>query len=206
MVPPGAESAVRPVLAIFLKAPRLGTVKTRLAAEVGARHALRLYRLMAARTLSAVRESGLDAIVWFAPADAGPEVRYWLGDDWSLRPQASGDLGARLSSTTQAVERGRGWIAIGGDCPALTSALILQAAAIVELGEIAIGPTLDGGYYLLGGRTPLPDLFTAMPWSTDRLLHETRARLARVGIGWRELGALRDVDTADDARAEGLLT
>jgi uncharacterized protein len=197
---------VIPALAIFLKAPRLGGVKTRLAAEVGDRHALRLYRLMAARTLAAAREAGLDSTVWFAPADAAPEMRYWLGDGWALRPQASGDLGARMAAASQAVARGRGWIAIGGDCPRLTATLLREAAGIVAAGEIAIGPTSDGGYYLLGGPTPLPDLFTAMPWSTERVLAETRARLARVGAAWRELEALRDVDTAADARAEGLLT
>lgn len=195
-----------PAVAIFLKAPRMGGVKTRLAAEIGARQALRLYRVMVSHTLAVVRETGYPTTVWFAPADAGPEVRHWLGEEWSLRPQASGDLGARLAAASHAVEPGQGWIALGGDCPALTADLLRDAAGIVERGEIALGPTPDGGYYLLGGRTPLPDLFSSMPWSTDRVLPETRARLARAGAGWRELPALRDVDTAADARAEGLLT
>jgi rSAM/selenodomain-associated transferase 1 len=195
-----------PALAIFLRAPRLGGVKTRLAADVGDRHALRLYRLMAARTLAAAADAELDPTVWFAPANAGPEMRYWLGDRWPLRPQASGDLGARLAAAAQAIEHGRGWIAIGGDCPGLSAAVLREAATIVTGGEVAIGPTLDGGYYLLGGRTPLPDLFTAMPWSSDQVLPETRARLGRIGVAWRELPPLRDVDTAADARAEGLLT
>ena len=195
-----------PALAVFLKAPRPGTVKTRLAAEIGARHALRLYRLMAARTLAAAREAGLEPSVWFTPADAGPEMRYWLGEDCVLRPQASGDLGARLAAAAQSVEPDRGWMVVGGDCPALDASLLREAATIVARGEVALGPTLDGGYYLLGGRAPLPELFIEMPWSTSRVLEETRARLARIGARWRELPALRDVDTADDARAEGLLT
>jgi glycosyltransferase A (GT-A) superfamily protein (DUF2064 family) len=53
---------------------------------------------------------------------------------------------------------------------------------------------------------PLPDIFTGIPWGTERVLTETRARLAHFGIRWRELITLRDVDTAADARAEGLLT
>jgi rSAM/selenodomain-associated transferase 1 len=197
---------VSPAVAIFLEAPRLGRVKPRLAAEIGARHALRLYRLIAARTLAAVRETGMGGTVWFAPADAGPELRYWLGEEWPLRPQASGDQGARMVASTQAVEVGRGWIALGGDCPGVNAKVIHEARDAVERGEIAIGPTHDGGHYLLGGRTPLPDLFTAMPWGTARLLAETRARLARAGATWHELPILRDVDTAADARAEGLLT
>ncbi|HET9039921.1 MAG TPA: hypothetical protein VFN40_07115, partial [Gemmatimonadales bacterium] len=68
-----------PALAILLKAPRLGTVKTRLAAEIGARQALRLYRVMANRTLAEVRDAGLAATVWFTPSDAAAEMRAWLG-------------------------------------------------------------------------------------------------------------------------------
>ena len=195
-----------PALAVFLKAPRLGTVKTRLAAEVGDRHALRLYRVMAARALAAARGAGLDASVWYAPADAGPEMRHWLGDTWVLRPQASGDLGARLAAALQAVDPGRGWLAVGADCPRLDAPLLRQAADAVLEGHVVLGPTVDGGYYLVGGRAPLPDLWSDMPWSTDRLLEATRARLAAAAVPWRELPVLRDVYTAADARAEGLLT
>ncbi len=195
-----------PALAVFLKAPRLGTVKTRLAAEIGARQALRLYRVMASRTLAAVREAGLEATVWFTPADAAIEMRRWLGERWDLRPQSSGDLGARLAASAQAVARGQGWLAVGADCPRLDAALLREAADAVESGQIVIGPSDDGGYYLVGGPTPLPDLFTGMPWSTSGVLEETRARLGRAGAAWHELVTLRDVDSAEDARAEGLLT
>jgi rSAM/selenodomain-associated transferase 1 len=197
---------VTPALAVFLKAPRLGTVKTRLAAEIGARQALRLYRVMASRTLAEARQAGLEATIWYTPADAGAEMRLWLGDRWDLRPQSSGDLGMRLSAAAAAAPPGRGWLVVGADCPRLDAALLLEAAAIVEGGNVVLGPSQDGGYYLLGGPTPLPDLFSAMPWSTGQVLAETRARLEAAGVAWSELALLRDVDTAEDARAEGLLT
>jgi len=193
-------------LAVFLKAPRLGTVKTRLAAEIGGRQALRLYRVMVARTLASVRRTDLDATLWFTPQDAGPEMRFWLGDGWDLRPQASGDLGARLSAAEHAVPLGRPWIAIGVDCPRLTGELLQGAVDVILSGSVVLGPATDGGYYLVGGTTPLPELFTGMPWGTDRVLDETRARLERAGARWRELPELPDVDTAAAARAEGLLT
>jgi glycosyltransferase A (GT-A) superfamily protein (DUF2064 family) len=146
-------------------------------------------------------------MIWFAPADAGAEMRRWLGEQWDLRPQASGDLGARLSAAAQAVPPGRGWLAIGGDCPRLDAELLRVAAAVVARDEIAVGPSADGGYYLIGGRTPLPPaLFVDVPWSTGDVLAETRARLTRAGVAWRELPTLRDVDTVEDAQAEGLLT
>lgn len=195
-----------PALAVFLRAPRLGTVKTRLAAEIGERQALRLYRVLAHRTLAEVRLADLEATVWFTPTDAATEMRRWLGEGWDLRPQASGDLGTRLAAAAHAVPPGRGWLAIGADCPRLDAALLREAATVVARNEIVLGPSRDGGYYLLGGPTPLPDLFSGMPWSSSRVLGETRARLAHAKVLWHELVTLRDVDTAEDARAEGLLT
>jgi rSAM/selenodomain-associated transferase 1 len=197
---------VTPPLSVFLKAPRLGSVKTRLAAEIGERHALRLYRVLAARTLTAVRAAGLEAIIWYSPADARTEMEFWLGETWELRPQVTGDLGARLAAAAHAVPRGHPWIAIGADCPTLTASILQQACGHLERAALVIGPAYDGGYYLIGGRTPLPDIFTGMPWGTDRVLAETRTRLTRINAAWYELPTLRDVDTAEDARAEGLLT
>ena len=197
---------MRPALAVFLQAPRLGVVKPRLGEEIGARHALRLYRVLAGRTLAVVREAGLDPTVWFAPADAGAEMRFWLGDAWDLRPQASGDLGARLAAAEQAADRGRGWLVVGADCPRLSAALLREAVGLIARGEIVLGPSETGGCYLLGGRTPLPPVFHGLSWGTSAALADSRARLVRLGVAWRELPALRDVDTAADARAEGLLT
>lgn len=195
-----------PPLAILLQAPRLGAVKARLAAEVGDRHALRLYRVMTARALAAVRTAGLDAIIWFTPPEALAEMQFWLGDAWEFRPQVEGDLGVRLAATARAVPRGHPWMAVCADCPAISASVLRQACTDIERAAVVIGPTHDGGYYLLGGRTPLPDIFTAMPWGTGRVLAETRVRLARISAVWHELPTLRHVDTADDARAERLLT
>jgi rSAM/selenodomain-associated transferase 1 len=194
-----------PPLAVFLEAPRLGVVKTRLAEEIGERHALRLYRVMAARTLTAVRAAGLEAIVWFTPSDARTEMEFWLGDSWELRPQAGTDLGARLAASARAVPRGHPWIAIGADCPALTGTVLREACAGLDRAGLVIGPSQGGAYYLIGGRTPLPDIFTGVPWGTDRVLSETQARLTRISAAWHELPTLREVETAEDARSEGLL-
>jgi rSAM/selenodomain-associated transferase 1 len=196
-----------PQVALFLLAPRSGAIKPRLASAIGDRQALRLYRVMASRTLTAVREAGFAATIWFAPADAAVEMRRWLGEEWDLRPQASGDLGHRFAAAEQAVTRGRGWLAIGGDCPRLDGELLRVAAAVVAGGDVALGPSAQGGCYLIGGRTPLPSaIFEAGAWSANGALAETRARLARAGVAWRELPTLREVATAEDARAEGLLT
>ena len=197
---------MRPALAVLLEAPRLGAVKPRLAEEIGARHALRLYRVLAGRTLAAARDAGLEPTIWFAPADAGAEMRFWLGEAWDLRPQASGDMGARLAAAEHAADRGRGWLVVAPDCPRLSAPLLEEAVAVIARGDVVLGPGERGGCYLLGGRTPLPPVFAGLSWGTDAALADARARLARLDVVWRELATLRDVATAADARAEGLLT
>jgi rSAM/selenodomain-associated transferase 1 len=194
-----------PPLAVFLEAPRLGMVKVRLAEEIGERHALRLYRVMAARALMAVQAAGLEAIIWFAPSDARTEMKFWLGNSWELRPQAAGDLGVRLAAAAGVVPRGHPWLAVGAGCPGITGTVLREACAGLERAGLVLGPSQGGAYYLVGGRTPLPDIFTAIPWGTDRVLAETRARLTRISAVWHELPVLREVETANDARAEGLL-
>lgn len=192
--------------AVFLKAPRAGEVKSRLAVEIGGVHALRLYRIMAARTIAAISEAGFRPTIWYSPADARTEMVRWLGEDTDLRLQASGDLGVRLAAAARAAADGERWLAVGGDCPGLEAVHIQEAVQRLESWPIVLGPALDGGYYLIGGTAPLPDLWSRIPWSTDRVLDETRRRLETLRIRWTELPALRDVDTAADARAAGLLT
>jgi glycosyltransferase A (GT-A) superfamily protein (DUF2064 family) len=161
---------------------------------------------MAARTLAAGREAGFDVTVWFAPGDAGPEMKYWLGEDCDVRQQASGDRGARLAAAARAADPRRPWLAVVGDCPSLEAGLLREAAIIAERGEFVIGPTVDGAYYLIGGMPPIPDIFTAMPWNTDRLFTGTLERLSHIGTRWRELAPLQSVETMEHAKAERLLT
>ena len=161
---------------------------------------------MVARVLAAAREAGLEVTVWFTPGDAGPEMRFWLGEDCDLRPQASGDPGVRLAAASRAADADRPWLALVGECPGIDASLLREAAEIAGRGEVVLGPTAEGGYYLIGGMLPLPDVFTAMPWNSDRLLAETRTRLAHVGVAWREVRPLTIVETVEHARAERLLT
>jgi len=193
-------------LAILLEAPRPGFVKAKLAAEVGEQHALRVYRVLAARALHAIEAAGFPSLVWYTPPEARLEMERWIGPAWNLRPQASGDLGARLGAAARAVVEGVRWIWVGADCPDLTATMLNEAAQVLERTGVVLGPTVEGGYYLLGGWPPLPDLFSEMPWGTAQLLERTRERLIRLGVPWEELLPLRSVDTRRDAKATGLLT
>ena len=97
------------------------------------------------------------------------QMRTWLGEDHSYCEQVSGDLGTRLlHAFQQAFASGKNRvIAVGIDCPQLNAEILLQAFKILEMSAIAIGPAVDGGYYLIGLNQMIPELFQAIPWGTS---------------------------------------
>ena len=195
-------SARAVLLLVFVRAPRAGAVKTRLAAALGDAAALRIYRRLAEHTLTQARALADEAAVrvLFTPADAGPETRAWLGDGVEYRPQGDGDLGARLEHAFAAAFA-EGWprvAVIGSDLPALSAGLLRRALAALRAHDAVLGPARDGGYYLLGLRRPAPHAFHGIAWSTERVLAQTLARLRSAGIEPFLLEMLADVDEAAD--------
>ena len=193
-----------PIILIFLKAPRPGQVKTRLAKSVGVHDARRIYKTLVDRQLGRL-PNNCPVTVVFTPADAEAEMRAWLGGDYGFFPQPDGDLGRRLRlSIARAFDAGASpVIAIGGDCPGLGAGHIKRAGQLLETGEdVVLGPTEDGGYYLIGLRQPRPGLFADIPWSTGETCAATREKAASMGLRLAQLDALYDVDTeADRQRA-----
>ena len=103
------------------------------------------------------------------------------------------------------------WLTAAPGLPLLACGMVGSAQGWREAKYLPTPTSLDAlarGLMLVERRDgpPLPDLFTAMPWGSDRLLTETRARLAHVGVTWHELTPLTAVDTVEEARAERLLT
>jgi uncharacterized protein len=199
---PSAGSTPRRALLVFVRAPREGTVKTRLAASIGDAAALGIYRRLAEHTLAVARGagSGIDLRVLHAPDDAGAEVGAWLGEGPRFLPQGDGDLGTRMERAfTGAFADGADRaIVVGTDLPGITSDLILAAFELLERSEVVIGPADDGGYYLLGLRRLVPGLFAGVPWSTPAVLATTLRRLAAEGIVPGLLERHRDVDVVED--------
>jgi rSAM/selenodomain-associated transferase 1 len=189
---------------LFAKAPREGFVKTRLAASIGARRAVDIYRELGARVKRQV-ESAHQVTVWFDPPEALAEMQSWLGAG-NYRPQAAGDLGHRLRAAFAAHfdDGDRPVVAIGTDAPAVDADAVADAVRRLEASDVVLGPALDGGYYLLGLSRPAPDLLQSIPWGTGEVLRATLERCARLGLTADLLAPLRDLDTAEDLRALGL--
>ena len=186
-------------IAILAKAPLPGLAKTRLAPVLGADGAANLQARFIARTVTTAQSAAVGPVtLWAAPDRHHPAfqtIAARLGVAVAVQPE--GDLGARMMA---AVEAARGpAIVVGTDCPALTPEHLRAAArALVDGIDVVIIPVDDGGYGLIGMQRPQPALFEGMTWSTSSVMAETRRRLSRLGLSWREPARLWDVDRPAD--------
>jgi rSAM/selenodomain-associated transferase 1 len=190
-----------PAVLVFVRAPLLGTVKTRLAATLGDQAALRIYRRLAEHAvLQAAALPGASIRIHHTPADAGDDVRRWLAADAAYLPQDPGDLGDRLRTAFgQAFAAGHApVVVIGSDLPDLTTAHLHDALAALDVADAVIGPARDGGYWLLSLRRPLDGVFDGIPWSTDTVFAHTLHRLRAAGVEPAIIDELADVDEAAD--------
>jgi len=184
---------------LFLRAPRLGTVKTRLAQDLGTALALAAYRLLLDHLHQQLRSvPGIQLRV--TPDDAGAEVESWRYPGWTIAAQGPGDLGERLARAVQAhVDHGApSVVIIGSDCPRVQPTDLEEAHRQLRQHDVVLGPATDGGYWLIGVRRPCPALFEAMPWGTDAVSAETLRRAHDAGLAVATLRTLSDIDTAED--------
>jgi rSAM/selenodomain-associated transferase 1 len=184
---------------LFVRAPRRGTVKTRLARTLGDDDALAAYRTLLSTTCEALRE--LKPVeLRFTPDDAAPEMNEWLQADWTTAPQGSGNLGERLASATQDhFHNGASSVVIiGSDCPEITAADLRAAHQALATADVVLGPASDGGYWLIGLRRPTVGIFDNIAWSTEAVLQQTLERAATLGLSVATLRQLDDIDTHED--------
>lgn len=198
--------AGRATLLVFAKAPRPGEVKTRLARSLGRDgapehdRAAAIYRRMGRAVVNAVAEAPATVTVCYDPPGAETEMREWLGSAAArYLPQGAGDLGERMSRMfARAFEEAVRAAVIGTDTPAVGAATVARALAALDTADIVLGPSRDGGYYLMALREPRPELFEGIEWSTESVLAETVARAGGAGLRVTFLKVETDVDTAAD--------
>jgi uncharacterized protein len=191
-------------LHIFVKNPRLGYVKTRLAATVGDEEALQVYFFLLKKTREAALAASAQRLLWYSD-EATPDDD-WAATQFDKRVQrATPDLGARMRHAFEVgfAEGATSALIIGSDCPTLTGALLDEAFDRLQRHEAVIGPVADGGYYLLGMTHLIPELFEDVAWSTESVLPTTLERLQAGGHSYALLPLLHDVDNeADWVRAK----
>lgn len=189
------------VLHIFIKNPVLGQVKTRLAATVGAEKALEVYHFLLGKTRKVSLSTNARRWLWYSGIPSASDG--WEEADFVKKQQVEGDLGARMSAALGAAfqEGAEKAILIGSDCPSLRAELLEHAFSALDQSEVVLGPTYDGGYYLIGMRQWLPQLFEGIAWSTETVLSATLQRLETIGATYSLLERLRDIDEEADWRA-----
>ena len=189
-------------VAIMAKAPRAGAVKTRLCPPLSLADAAALYRCFLLDKIEQVRSlrTACPAVAYSPPE--GRAFFEEVAPNFFLVPQRGADLGDRLAhSLGELLDRGhRGALAIDSDTPTLPVGFLQQALDLVTTPtiDVVLGPTEDGGYYLIGLRTVYGELFEAMAWSTSQVLSETIRRAHASGLRVACLPPWYDIDTADD--------
>lgn len=182
------------VVAIMLRAPVAGAVKTRLAKSLGTEAALKSYRLLVEFLLGRLGHPW--PIHIHHTPDNVDEMENWLGDAYSYFPQVGRDLGERLIHAME-LEFALGvkkLIFLGGDCPYVDQARIEVAFRELENCDVVLGPATDGGYYLVGLKRNLPGLFRGIPWGSGGVLASTLAKCVELGLKRSLLAEESDVD------------
>ncbi len=191
------------MLLVFVKPPRAGLVKTRLARDLGADAAAALYRALAERVReqTAPRDGEYARVFFFAPAEERREIEAWLPGETCVA-QKGADLGERMAAAfAWAFARGtRPVVLIGTDAPDLTRAHVTEALAALAQNDVVLAPAQDGGYSLIGLGRPCPELFSDMNWSTPSVLADTLTRAQALGLLVATREPVFDIDTIEDLR------
>jgi rSAM/selenodomain-associated transferase 1 len=195
----------RKALIIFTKLPRPGEVKTRLGKSIGMVDAARAYKGFAEHVFAIADELAREKIevcLYYEPTATEEAVRAWVCRDFTYVPQRGEGLGERMHNAFASVfEDGVGRaIVIGTDVPELEATHVAKSFALLDDNDIVVGPSADGGYYLLGMNAPMKELFENIVWSSNTVFDATMAKVRTLGLSVTVLPLLHDIDTEEDLR------
>jgi rSAM/selenodomain-associated transferase 1 len=193
-------------LAVMAKVPLAGQVKTRLLPLFTIEEAAELSRSLLVDQLNHLQElDAADFYLAFAPDDA-----QWLMEQitpacFHLFPQQGDDLGARMDAVFERLFQigHKSIVLVGGDLPPVPLRFFTEAYALLESSKkrVVLGPSRDGGYYLVGCNQPTPEIFQGMSWSHSAVLAQTLDKLAASQVDFHLLPSWFDIDTPDDLRS-----
>lgn len=196
-------ATVNETLIIFTRYPEPGKTKTRMIPALGEEGAAKLQRQMTENTLAKVKKLQAFYPVSVEIHFAGGNqqlMQAWLGADVIYHQQGEGDLGKRMAS---AFERSftagmKGVVIIGTDCPDLDTQIMAEAFKFLETQDVVLGPAQDGGYYLIGLRRLIPELFVGINWGTSQVRQQTVEIADRLGLAIAFEPMLNDIDRPED--------
>ncbi len=200
-------------LAILARKAELGKGKTRLAKGIGVQKAFEAYKHLIEVAASVTKASNLPSTVFFDPEVGDTDVWPSQYFEHGIQVQSS-NLGDRIAAGLESVlakasqadivfdplssEEGAGALIMGTDCPTLTPAILQEAAEALATKDAVLGPTHDGGFYLLGIRNLDPTLFDGVEWSTEHVASQMIAAFERLGYSYQLSPKLADIDEKED--------
>jgi len=194
------EPTAKHVLIIFAKYPEPGKVKTRLSVDIGEKKAIFFYKLFVETVVKNTESKCFERRLFYSPQNSGKKFSEWLGNSIRFYPQKGSTLGERLSNAFRSVfDKGaKKVIVIGTDAPLINNKVIEEALEKLKKSTAVIGPSYDGGYYLLGLSVFYVDLFMNIDWSTPKVFEQTVNTLRTLGINHSLLDKQFDIDTGKD--------
>ncbi|PIN74859.1 hypothetical protein COV18_05565 [Candidatus Woesearchaeota archaeon CG10_big_fil_rev_8_21_14_0_10_37_12] len=186
----------------YVKYPKKGYVKTRLAKNFGEEETLKLYRCFVEDMMLTLEHVQSDIRICFTPEDKKKAFQKWLGNHHSFFVQKGKDLGERLKNSFIEAFNAKydRVIVLGSDSPDLPAEMVTEAFEKLETHDVVIGPAEDGGYYLLGFKKEqfTHGVFDNISWSTKKVFQETINKLKRKNVC--VLPTWTDIDTLDDLK------
>ena len=191
---------------IFAKYWEPGRVKTRLAVDLGFAAASELYREFLVTLVRRFAKCADMRTLVYTPDESADEFMKLAGDCWSVEPQSQGCLGTRMTAFfdhrfEQNAER---VVLIGSDSPSLPIKYVESAFRALHSSDVVLGPTDDGGYYLIGASQKVGGIFEAIDWSTDRVWEQTIARAEALSLSYETQPGWYDVDDGNDLKRLGI--
>jgi rSAM/selenodomain-associated transferase 1 len=190
---------------LFVKAPIQGHVKTRLAKDLDACMVTGLYKCFVDDIIHKITAARLPLIIFYDPPGSLPMMRAWLGDSQTYSAQTGNTLGDRMEQAFRHVYRAgtRRAVLLGSDLPDLPGKTFTLALSALDTHDAVIGPSSDGGYYLIGftSRAFTARVFQEIRWSTDAVYQATLDRFAEGNLSIKQLPPWRDIDTLNDLLA-----
>jgi hypothetical protein len=189
---------------IFIKYPEKGRVKTRLAQRIGAEKAINLYKIFVSEIIENLKVVKADLNICFTPKGSKCKLKEWLGEDYSYSLQRGKDLGERMENSFRRLFA-KGYkkvVLVGSDIPDLDYNIVNKALSSLSKYDAVIGPSFDGGYYLIGfkNNTFLPEAFRNIRWSSDSVFNNTMRILKENRRRVKLMDKKRDIDTIHDLK------
>ncbi len=187
------------VIILFTRYPVVGKVKTRLMADIGAEAAADMHTAMTAfalRQMVECCEKTSCTVEIHYTGGSHEQMQAWLGEQHVYVEQQAGDLGQRMyAAFASAFTRGAHKVLLmGSDCPDNRASNLQDAFSLLDTSPCVFGPTLDGGYYLVGLRSLRKDIFENISWGTEKVLEQSLAKVTQCAL----LSKFQDVDYVQD--------